>query len=226
MHFCPRLVRPVLNIAKPSLCPPHPSVEGGGVGGGAFAIDWCVPAVGLCATECLVGKRVDELVMKAKPQEPLQSIIYVLVIEEEDEQIVTKEKSEEREEVVLEASGAWRMKWKWGIKWRNRDVYTSVIYPCSVSNITSPFSLMSLFHIKQFVMVTLVCEFAQFLPWSPATPTLPWQGRARSRSWTAQHGASSPSLSAGREGTQSLTRRETPVTPSASTRRGMKSSPP
>lgn len=69
---------------------------------------------------------------------------------------VETENNKKREEVVLEASGAWSMKWKWGIKWKKRDVYTCVIYPCSVSNTTRPFSLMSLFHTKRFIMLTLV----------------------------------------------------------------------
>lgn len=110
------------------------------------------------------------------------------------------------------------------MKRRNRDVYTSGIYPWFP--IPFPCPLVSLHHITLFVTLTRVCISAQFPPWSPATQTPPWQGRARPRSWTAQRGASSPSSSAGREATPWSMPRGTPAIPSPLIRRETKSSQP
>lgn len=110
------------------------------------------------------------------------------------------------------------------MKRRNRDVYTSGIYPWFP--IPFPCPLVSLHHMMLFVTLTRVCISVQFPPWSPATQTPPWQERARPRSWTAQRGASSPSSSAGREVTLWSMRRGTPAIPSPLIKRETKSSQP
>lgn len=133
-------------------------------------------------------------------------------------------KSKEGRRRSQRPSRALSVKWKWKMKRRNRDVYTSVIYPQFL--IPHPRSLISLQHITRFVTLTLVWASPQFPPWSPATRTPPWRGKARPRSWTARHEASSPSSSAGRGETPSSTPRGIPAIPSPSIRKAMKSSPP